>query len=193
MLTIEGLARKLGAGKGRKTTAGLPLDFLGCTPPSCWRHLSSRTPALPFCHSTLTASRPHSPTYPRELRTLGDHLRKKRLDLGMLQKEVAKTLGVDKDSVYYWETNRYEPSLRSIPKIVQFLGYVPYDTSSMALGERIVTLRRCLGLSREDLAERLGVDESTLRDWERGKRRPLKRNMEKLNEVLGSLLCTFHD
>ena len=51
----------------------------------------------------------------------------------------------------------------------------------MTLGERIATLRRCLGLSRENLAKGLGVDESTLRDWEHGKRRPLKRNMEKLD------------
>jgi DNA-binding XRE family transcriptional regulator len=89
-------------------------------------------------------------------------------------------------SINYWETNRYQPSLRYIPKIIQFLGYVPYDTSRMSLGEQIVTMRRCRGLSREELAGRLGVDESTLRDWEHGERRPPKRNMEKLVEVFDS-------
>ena len=77
---------------------------------------------------------------------------------------MAEILRVDKDSIYYWETGRHRPSLRIIPRIVQFLGYLPYDTSEMALGERIVTARRCLGISREELAELLGVDESTLRD-----------------------------
>ena len=114
------------------------------------------TPALPFCHSTLTASRPPVPAYPNELKTLRDHLRKRRLDLGLLQREVAQQLGVDKDSIYYWETGRYKPSLRVIPKIIEFLGYMPYDTSEMTLGERIVTMRHFLGLSREEFAERLG-------------------------------------
>jgi transcriptional regulator with XRE-family HTH domain len=124
------------------------------------------------------------------LKTLGDLLRKRRLDLGLLQQEMAQRLGVGEESVYNWETNRYQPSLRVIPKIVQFLGCVPYDTSGMPLGERIVTIRRCLGLSREELAERLRVDESTLRDWEHGRRRPLKRNYAKLEEVFGSLPAT---
>jgi transcriptional regulator with XRE-family HTH domain len=125
--------------------------------------------------------------YPKELQTIGDHLRKRRLDLGMLQRQVAECLGVDAMSISYWETNKYQPSLRVIPRIIRFLGYLPYDTSAMALGERTITMRRCLGMSREALAERLGVDESTLRDWEHGMRRPLKRNVEKLNEVFGSL------
>ena len=164
-----------------------PGCFPKYTPTSCWWLLSSRTPALPFCHSTLTASRPRSPAYPKELKTLGDHLRKKRLALELLQREVADGLGVDTDSIYYWETNRYNPSLRVIPRIIDFLGYMPYDTSSMSLGERIVTLRRCLGLSREELAERLGVDESTVREWEHGKRRPLKKNTDNLDAVFRSL------
>ena len=97
---------------------------------------------------------------------------------------MSERLGVNKDSIYYWETGRYKPSLRVIPKIIQFLGYMPYDTSSMAFGERIVTMRRSLGLGREELAEGLGVDESTLRDWEHGRRRPLKRNVEKLAGIV---------
>ena len=41
----------------------------------------------------------------------------------------------------------------------------------MTLAERILKMRRYLGLSREELAKRLGVDESTLWDWELEKRR----------------------
>jgi transcriptional regulator with XRE-family HTH domain len=150
-------------------------------------NVSTGTPALPFCHSTLTASRAASLAYPKELMTLGDHLRKERLDRGLPQREVAQQLEVDPMSISYWETNKYAPSLREIPKIIGFLGYVPYDTASMTIGERILTMRRCLGLSREELAKQLGVDESTLRDWEHGRRKPLKSNLAKLDEVLGSL------
>lgn len=144
-------------------------------------------PALPFCHLTLTASRPLQPAYPRTLNTLGDHLRKKRLDLGLLQGEVAERLEVDKDSVYYWETNRYAPSLRVIPRIIQFLGYMPYDTSSTSLGERIVAMRHAMGMSQERLARDLRVDPTTLSRWERGEGKPFTKHMRKLTALPSSI------
>lgn len=67
---------------------------------------------LPFCHLTLKAKRPRNPAYPVELRTVGDHLRKRRLDLGLLQREVADQLQVDEASGYNWETNRTMPEIR---------------------------------------------------------------------------------
>src|SRR5712691_8111311 len=53
---------------------------------------SSRTgiPALPFCHVRLQAQKPLAAAYPRELWTLGDRVRKRRLDLGLRQKDVAR-------------------------------------------------------------------------------------------------------
>ena len=50
---------------------------------------------------SLTASRPLPPAYPRELKTLGDHLRKKRLDLGLLQKDVSQSLGVNETYILW--------------------------------------------------------------------------------------------
>lgn len=54
---------------------------------------------------------------------------------------------------------------------------------------RVLTLRCCLGLSREEFADQLGVDESALRDWEHGKRQPLRRNREKLEAMLDYFLA----
>ena len=61
--------------------------------------------ALPFCHVRLTARKPSPAAYPKEMKTLGDHLRKRRLDLGLLQREVADRLGVTKDTIHNWESN----------------------------------------------------------------------------------------
>jgi len=55
-------------------------------------------PALPFCRVALKAERPVLPFYPKSLKTLGDHFKKKRLDLKLLQKDVAKKIGVDHHS-----------------------------------------------------------------------------------------------
>ena len=104
--------------------------------------------------------------------TLGDHLRKKRLDLGLLQKDVAQRLGVETDSVTNWEKGRTSPRLQLMPRIIEFLGYTPFTVQTGSLGERIVQLRRTLGIRQDRLAHQLGVDPSTLARWERGEGHP---------------------
>ena len=116
--------------------------------------------------------KPVASHYPDTLSTLGHHIRKRRLDLGLYQKDVARRLEVTTDSVAYWETNRNQPSLRMIPRIIEFLGYVPNinDSAGETFGEWIVRARQRLGLSQKALARRLGVDPSTLAHWEYGRR-----------------------
>ena len=76
---------------------------------------------MPTCHIRLEAPKLFPAGYPRELRTLGDHLSKRRLDLGLLQNEVAERLGVDESTVCNWEKNRHAPSARSMPEMLTFL------------------------------------------------------------------------
>ncbi len=87
--------------------------------------------ALPFCHITLKTQKPLPSAYPQTLKTLGDHLRKRRFDLDLLQKEVAQKIGVGESTIYNWENNLTKPALRYIPKIVKFLGYESYDPPTM--------------------------------------------------------------
>jgi len=143
---------------------------------------------LPFCHLALTALKPPPAAYPRELNTLGDHLRKRRLDLGLLQRLVAQRLGVTKETIYNWENNRTCPPNRFVPRIIHFLGYAPYDTEPEALGKRIVLWRRTLGLTQRELARRLGVDPSTLGRWERGEGRPTSKYRDRLLAFLADQL-----
>ena len=136
------------------------------------------------CHVRLTGCKPCPLPYPRELRTLGDHLKTRRLDLGLFQRDVAQILAVDKMSVCNWEVNRTSPALRFVPRIVEFLGYAPDDTQAESLGQQIVAVRRSLGISQKKLAEELDVDPSTLGRWERGKGRPSRKLGERLLSFL---------
>ena len=81
---------------------------------------------MPFCHARLAARKPKSGAYPTALMTYGDHLRAKRLDLGLLQRQVADEIRVDEATIYNWEGHRTEPALRFVPRIIEFLGYCPY-------------------------------------------------------------------
>jgi transcriptional regulator with XRE-family HTH domain len=56
------------------------------------------------------------------LLTIGDHLKKRRLDLGLSRRQVAGRLGVDQASVGNWENGRATPQARYLPKITAFLG-----------------------------------------------------------------------
>ncbi len=74
----------------------------------------------------LTMPRPIVPPkgYPVAPRSLGEHLRKKRLDLGLLQAQVAEKIGVTESTVWNWE-HGVTPALQHHSKIIQFLGYQP--------------------------------------------------------------------
>jgi transcriptional regulator with XRE-family HTH domain len=131
---------------------------------------------LPCCRWALKAQRPLPSAYPKEIKTLGDHIRKRRLDLGLFQKDVARQIGVTEESVYNWETNRTEPEVRLIPRIIEFLGYTPYD-ATWSFGQRLRAIRTALGLSQEHMAKRAGLDEGTVAKWETGKHRPTKTKL----------------
>lgn len=141
---------------------------------------------LPFCHVTLRGQRPYPLGYPKSYITIGDHIRKGRIDLRLFQREVAERLGVDEATIYLWESNRVKPSLSAMPKIVKLLGYMPYEAPAKRFGAKIQYFRRVHGLSQKKLACLLKIDQSSIGNWERGEKRPIKRNMEKLLSFLTS-------
>ncbi|MBI2998952.1 MAG: helix-turn-helix transcriptional regulator [Deltaproteobacteria bacterium] len=138
---------------------------------------------MPFCHTRLRGRKQRNSKYPWKLDKLGDHIRKKRLELGLLQKDLAGKIGVDQGTACRWETNETSPPIRFIPKIVDFLGYNPLPAPK-TFPEELLAARRALGLTQRGMAKRLGVDPTTILLWERGKRRPSK----KLLPVVQSLL-----
>ena len=84
---------------------------------------------LPFCHLAFEGERPLPSAYPEEMTTIGDHIRKRRLDLGLLQKQVSGCIGVNVCTVTNWELNHSEPTRRYVPTIIQFLAYTPFPLS----------------------------------------------------------------
>jgi site-specific DNA recombinase len=108
---------------------------------------------------------------PEELNTIGDHLVRRRLGLKLLQRQVAEQLGVDKGSVYNWENNRSAPAVQYMPTIIQFLGYDPMPVPK-TWAERLVHARTVNGLTQQEAAKRIGVDQGTLARWERSEREP---------------------
>ncbi len=116
---------------------------------------------------------------------MGDHIRGRRLDLELLQSDVAEQIGVDNTTICNWESNASTPAIRYLPAIIQFLGYDP-QPSSDSFPDRLATTRRTLGLSQRKMAEKLGVDPSTLQGWESGRHQPTGKSLEIIGRILQS-------
>ena len=52
-------------------------------------------------------------------------MKKRRMDLGLIQREVARQIGADPWTIANWEKGKTEPVARFIPHILAFLGYDP--------------------------------------------------------------------
>ena len=122
--------------------------------------------------------------YPNQISSLGDHIRKRRMDLKLLQKQVADQIGVHEMTITGWEGNATSPEVRYMPAIIQFLGYNPLPVAS-SLPERLATIRRTLGLSQRKMASKLGVDPATLMGWEAGRHQPSEKSNELIAKVFG--------
>ena len=120
---------------------------------------------------------------------MGDHIRKKRLKTGLMQKEVAERLSVNTWTILNWERSHTEPPIASIPAIMEFLGYNPFP-QPMTLPQRLLAKRREMGWSIKEAAGAVGVDPSTWGNWERGQLILYRRHRALIAQFLGLSIDT---
>ncbi|MBR2172706.1 helix-turn-helix transcriptional regulator [Sphingopyxis sp.] len=60
------------------------------------------------------------------------------------------------------------------------------DTRYEVLGDRLARLRQARGLSKTDIADRLGVTVTSICYWEQGRSRPRLARLQALAELLGT-------
>lgn len=83
-----------------------------------------------------------------------------------------------------WENGRtFNPPAAVYPKIYRFLGYVPYQPAA-PINKKLMIWRRVSGLTQSELARMTGVDPSILGYWEAGVRKPGKRMVSEVVQVL---------
>jgi DNA-binding XRE family transcriptional regulator len=79
---------------------------------------------------------PHGPYfsqvkgYPADPKTIGQAIRKRRLDLDLRQIDVAKIIGCHELTIVNWEKGHRTPRIKQMPSIVRFLGYNLLPTGS---------------------------------------------------------------
>lgn len=118
--------------------------------------------------------------------TLGEHFRKRRLDLGQTQEQAAKWFAISVTTYNYWEANRVTPDISKSPKIVGYLGYDPHPVPA-CFSESVHALRRHLGLNRQQFAKQLGVDAKSVLNWEMARTVPFPKVRMRLAALRPSL------
>ena len=63
-----------------------------------------------------------NPTYPKEPKTLGERIRKARMDRGLTMKALASILGVATMTVSRWELGKTKPTELGLERIKEALG-----------------------------------------------------------------------
>ena len=103
------------------------------------------------------------------------------MDLGLRQSDLAERIGVRTSTVNYWENNQFNPEVQYVPKIVTFLGYDPFGPPPANFALQLKAARIAAGLTRRQLAARLGVHPGTVAEWERGEARPIRALQQRLS------------
>ena len=113
------------------------------------------------------------------------------MDLKLYQKDLVHFFGVTETTIHNWETNKHYPPVRFHPRMMEFLGYCPYKPAQ-SMAEKLKAIRvTLLGLTRKEMAKKIGVDEKTLMRWERDGRQPANRSLRTLEAILKK--CKFNE
>ena len=85
--------------------------------------LELRNPLHTSIKYIVCASRPftYPDGYPINPKTIGEHMRKKRMDKRLMQSEVANIIGVSEESIWNWENGRTKQSKKNLEIISAFV------------------------------------------------------------------------
>lgn len=120
--------------------------------------------------------------------TLGDKIRNRRLELHLLQKDIAQTFGVTEDCITNWENNLSQPETRYLPDIIQFLRYIPFRMNLQNFNERLHYYRLTQGFTHKQMGQLFEVDGSTIGAWEQNKHLPRAKKYSTVSLKLSTLL-----
>jgi site-specific DNA recombinase len=141
-------------------------------------------PALPFSRMTKIVAKPMGMKYVENPVTIGQKIRNRRLELRLLQKDVAAMFNVVEDTITLWENERSKPLVYHYPKLIEFLGYMPFEIDTSTLAGQMKRYRYLNGLSQEDLAKRLSINESTVFHYEKETHMPSPQLIKRLHRFI---------
>lgn len=167
---------------------------------------------LPFCERVVSAPRAkylplqnRGIPVPREPKTIGEHLRKRRLELAIFQSQAARRLRVSTVTLSRWECDKVYPTWPQQPAVIAYLGFDPFNDPALGSPKSNETkdvaflthethpnfgqiiIRHCIKMrkTRRQFAKELGLSPKTIWNWKTGRRHPSTA----LGKRIVALLC----
>ena len=147
--------------------------------------------------------------YPEKIETIGDLLRKTRMDRGLEVKQLQGILRADENSITNWELRGVYPKPIYLKRIIDFikthqtdpipaldmheLFFAPnpaYPKKLNSLGDQLRAARLENFMTIKELAQELRVNECTVAKWERGGSRPMPHMLERIQAFLAAHCTT---
>jgi DNA-binding transcriptional regulator YiaG len=114
---------------------------------------------LPICSYTQKAKIPKKTQSITKPTTLGEHIRKVRLERNQAQGFVAKTLKINQMYLSSWELNQKLPHPKHLKNIIDYLGYLPKKISkNELLGMQTKYFRMKYHLSLEEFCQMTNIN-----------------------------------
>ena len=85
------------------------------------QNTNSVTPCLTYTFETEVSLLEFNSRYPKEPKSLGERIRKARMDKGLLIRELAAQIGVTEDTVINWEVRGINPVGRNMERVREFI------------------------------------------------------------------------
>lgn len=128
---------------------------------------------------------------PEKLDNVSDKLKWYRINNGLLQRDVAKVMGIDRTTYSRYEENILEAyPLDKLTKAAELLGInvtAILDDYNLFLyhgqGEQIKELRRSMKLTQSEFAKYISVPLDTLKKWEQNRVNIQKKAFKKLLQL----------
>ena len=132
-----------------------------------------------------------------------NNLKEARKHAKMTQKEVAEYIGISQNTYSYWENGRNNVDSESIKKLADLFGVsVDYlldrdmidevNPETLQIAKRIIERRTELNITREELAEKIGVSKSTMQRYESGAVQHIPfEKLEKIADALNTTVATL--
>ena len=117
---------------------------------------------------------------------MAKHIKRRRLELRLYQRQVADIIGVRVGTIYNWERG-VEPELIHMPAIIRFLGYNPLPIPQA--DDPLAQLRHYKtsnGMDFIRLGETMSKSHEQLADWLSGRHKPFRKSLDKIRAFLKS-------